>query len=211
MEIKPDITEEIHIIQFYDVGTGGDGLREPEEGLDNPYRKFVAHTDALEVWENNILISGGKHYGHLEVDIIPDALGSWKAILKPVYVFPVFDPAGSAYSDYERRLYDDEIILSHLLKVPGNSSFSRSYPNPFDTETTIEYFLEGACKVSIKIIDLQGRIVRILENGSRDRGLFNTSWDGKDENGNTMAPGLYLFRIETSLGQSETGRLVFMK
>ncbi len=211
MEIKPDKTEEIHKIQFYDVGTGGDGLREPEEGLENPYRKFVVHSDAPEVWENNVLKSGGKHYGHLEVDIIPDALGSWKAILKPVYVFPVFDPVSSTYSDYERRVYDDEIVLSRLIKVPGTSSFSRSYPNPFKAETTIEYFLEGPCKVSVKIIDLQGKILRVLENGSRDKGFFSISWDGKDENGNNVASGLYLFRIETSLGQFETGRLVFMK
>jgi flagellar hook assembly protein FlgD len=63
----------------------------------------------------------------------------------------------------------------------------------------------------MKIIDLQGRIVRTIENGSRDKGLFNTSWDGKDENGHNVASGVYLFRIETSLGQSETGRLVYMK
>ena len=41
MEIKPDSTEEGYTIHFYDVGTGGDGLRGPIEGLDNPYQKFL--------------------------------------------------------------------------------------------------------------------------------------------------------------------------
>lgn len=211
MEIKPDKTEEMHTIQFYDVGTGGDGLREPEEGLVNPYRKFVVHTDVPEVWENNVLKSGGKHYGHLEVDVIPDALTSWKAILKPAYVFPVFDPESLTYADFERRTYDDEIILSRQIKVPGISTFSRSYPNPFKTETKIEYFLESPSKVIIKIIDLQGRIIRTLENESRDKGLYSTTWDGTNNKGSLMNAGIFFYRIETSSGQTEIKRMIYLK
>ena len=99
-----------HVVHFYDVGIGGDGLRGPQEGLANPHQKFLAHRDAPEIWEGGVLLDGGKHYGHLEVDVRPLADGGWEAVLKPVYVFPLFDPEGT-YLGCERRLYDDIVTL----------------------------------------------------------------------------------------------------
>ena len=97
-------------MQFYDVGIGGDGLRGPQEGLQNPQQKFLVHTHAPEVWRNGVLVEGGKHYGHLEVDIERLTNGTWQAVLKPVYVFPLFAEDGT-YLSSERRLYDDVITL----------------------------------------------------------------------------------------------------
>jgi len=210
-EIKPDMDEEMHTIHFFDVGTGGDGLRGPEEGLDNPDQRFLAHTDAPETWENNVLKNGGKHYGHLEVDIIPEDLNTWKAYLRPVYVFPLFDAVSSTYSGYERRTYDDEVILTYVYDNPGALSFSRSYPNPFDNEALIEYYLSEACHVKIKIFNLQGKIIRVLDDSRKDAGFYNTYWDGKDANGNIAAAGVYFYRIETSLGQTDIKRMVLLK
>jgi hypothetical protein len=92
-----------HTIQFYDVGIGGDGLRPPYPDIDNPYLQFLAHRDAPEVWENGRIIEGGKHYGHLEIDIAPDG-DTWRATLTPVYVLPTD-------SGYERRTYRDVVTL----------------------------------------------------------------------------------------------------
>ena len=100
-----------HTIHFYDLGTGGDGLRAPEPGLQNEYQKFLVHDDAPEIWRDGVLVDGGKHYGHLEVDILPGAKG-WLAILKPVYIFPLFSADGT-YLGSERRLYDDIVTLSY--------------------------------------------------------------------------------------------------
>jgi 3',5'-cyclic AMP phosphodiesterase CpdA len=211
IEIKPDQNEETHTIQFYDVGTGGDGLREPDEGLANPYQKFLVHKDVPEVWQNNILISGGKHYGHLAVDIKPEDINTWKATLKPVYVFPIYDPVRSAYSNFERRIYDDEITLTYHHKNPDNLSFSRCFPNPFKTETTIEYYLQSPCNVTIRIFDMQGKVLRTLRNNNSDTGYNATKWDSKDENGNTLKPGVYFYRIETNAGQMESKQMIFLK
>ena len=99
-----------HTVHCYDIGTGGDGLRAPETGLENEYQKFLAHTDAPEIWRDGVLVDGGKHYGHLEVDVLPGANG-WLAILKPVYIFPLLAADGT-YLGSERRLYADIITLS---------------------------------------------------------------------------------------------------
>jgi 3',5'-cyclic AMP phosphodiesterase CpdA len=110
-EISPNGMGREHILHFYDVGIGGDGLRGPFDSLVNPHQKFLAHTHSPEIWEDTILVSGGKHYGHLEVDISELDSITWQAVLKPVYVLPVIDSLSDEYTDYDRRTYDDEVIL----------------------------------------------------------------------------------------------------
>ena len=112
IESRPDGREVSHDIHFYDVGIGGDGLRGPSEGWVNPFQQFMVHKDVPEVWENGVIRDGGKHYGHLEVDIMPGDTNTWKAILKPVYIFPLFDENDSAYTRYERRVYNDTIMIT---------------------------------------------------------------------------------------------------
>ena len=109
-EIGDDGEKKPHTLHFYDIGIGGDGLRAPEPGLVNPHQQFLAHTDAPEVWRDGVLVDGGKHYGHLEVDILPGASGGWLAILKPVYILPLVAGDGT-FLGGERRLYDDIVTL----------------------------------------------------------------------------------------------------
>lgn len=104
-EVLPNGKTVPHSLQVYDVGVGGDGLRAAK--VANPNRKFLAQTGSPERWENGVLVDGGRHYGHLEVNIEPSGSG-WKATLDPVYIFPKKD--GDNWS-FERRLYPDSLIL----------------------------------------------------------------------------------------------------
>jgi 3',5'-cyclic AMP phosphodiesterase CpdA len=112
-ETLPDGSTRPHSIHFFVVGSAGDGLRGPSKGFDNPCRKFLAHDDAPEVWEGKRLVSGGKHYGHLEVNVVPNAQGKWHAELTPVCVFPLLDSEGKLIG-WERRVYNDVVTLTAL-------------------------------------------------------------------------------------------------
>lgn len=107
-EVLPKGGTTPHTLQVYDVGIGGDGLRSSAGGGKNPYQKFLAETGAPEVWQNGVLVDGGRHYGHLEVNIVPDGDSGWTATLDPVYVFPIKDGEGWRF---ERRLYNDKVVL----------------------------------------------------------------------------------------------------
>jgi hypothetical protein len=104
-------------MHFYDAGIGGDGLRGPVTGPDgsanlpttNEHQRFLAHADAPEVWDGKRLASGGKHYGHIEVDVTQTD-GKWTARITPVYVFPLMNADGAVIG-WERRTYDDEVTL----------------------------------------------------------------------------------------------------
>jgi len=111
-ELKPDGVNRDHVIHFYDVGIGGDGLRGPVKDVLNAHRVFLAHEDAPEITgTDGVLDDGGKHYGHLEVNIQMNTDGQWQARLDPVYVFPQLNVEGQALG-YERRLYDDSVTLT---------------------------------------------------------------------------------------------------
>lgn len=109
-------------VHYYDVGVAGDGLRgerrvagpDSERLSYNPYRQWTADRDEPEVWEDRrgvrVLTSGGKHYGHLHVEVERTRDGA-RMTMTPVHVFPVVD------TDYrvvrtERREYDDQVVLS---------------------------------------------------------------------------------------------------
>lgn len=104
-EVRPDGTSRTHEIHFYDVGVGGDGLR--TAGCDNPKRQFLAETHSPERWVKGQLVEGGRHYGHLEINVTQQG-GRWKATLESVYVLPV--PKGKGWR-FERRLYKDTVVL----------------------------------------------------------------------------------------------------
>jgi len=100
-----------HTVHFLTVGIGGDGLRGPESDVENLQRVFLAHDDAAEEFDDNgILLDGGKHYGHLEVNLTADDSGDWQLRIEPVYVFPLMSEDGTVQS-FERRIYDDVTII----------------------------------------------------------------------------------------------------
>ena len=203
-EELPNGSSRPHVIHFYDVGIGGDGLRGPEDGLDNPYQKFLVHTDAPEKWENGVLIAGGKHYGHLEVDVLPLHDGRWQAVLKPVYVFPLFDASG-AYLGYERRLYNDTVTLTNAhptavsqptVDAPTTFRMEAPYPNPFNSTVLIRYSLPKRSTVELQIFNLHGQRIRRLVDHNQPAGYYSVEWNSMDDGGNDVASGTYLIKLQ---------------
>lgn len=100
-----------HELHIYDAGIGGDGLRGPFPGVANPHRSFLAHRDAPEIYdEDGVLIDGGKHYGHLEINVAPNQDKKWEAVIDFVYVFPVTNSKAEV-TRFERRVYKDRTVI----------------------------------------------------------------------------------------------------
>ena len=108
-------------VYYYDVGVAGDGMRgerTDEEGnllSYNPFSQWTADQSETELRQevNGILqnVAGGKHYGHLEVNLENLAEdGGTRVTFTPVYSFPILD-ANYELVDTERRVYGDEIVI----------------------------------------------------------------------------------------------------
>jgi 3',5'-cyclic AMP phosphodiesterase CpdA len=106
VEQLPDGKTRPHTLQIYDVGVAGDGLRGPER--ENEYSRFLAYRDCKELWDGGRLTKGGRHYGHLEIDVTGRP-GKWEAVLTPVYVLPT---QKKGRLTFERREYPDVVELN---------------------------------------------------------------------------------------------------
>ena len=115
-ETLPDGTTRRHELNVYDVGMGGDGLRGCNRtGRPNPYEVYRAHVNAPEVYDaSGTLISGGKHYGHMDVNVTTNAAGLWTATLTPTYVFVSSNTVTGKIS-FERRTYPDVVVVTNAL------------------------------------------------------------------------------------------------
>ncbi len=76
----------------------------------------------------------------------------------------------------------------------------QNFPNPFNPETWIPYEIESDAQVTIQILDTRGLLVRQLEMGRQKAGEYLTRadaayWDGKNEEGESIASGVYFYQI----------------
>jgi hypothetical protein len=117
-------------------------------------------------------------------------------------------------------------IMAYFAKEPtgpgtgteGGETFvtrlSHARPNPFNPRTTFEYTLAGKSNLTIRVIDLAGRVVRTLLAGERGPGEHAVVWDGTTDSGKHAASGVYFVRMEGTgdAGRfSETGKAVMLK
>jgi hypothetical protein len=69
-------------------------------------------------------------------------------------------------------------------------------PSPTRDATRVAYDLPLGGRVFIVIVNAEGRVVRILEDGWRDAGRHESVWDGRDGHGHAAPSGTYLLRLE---------------
>ncbi len=87
-------------------------------------------------------------------------------------------------------------------RLPSSGASVRAWPNPFTDKVTLGCELAGPATVDLRVYDNNGRLVRTL---ARDepvtrRGRF--AWDGRDEAGTHLAPGIYFCRLSSDDGEA---------
>lgn len=86
-----------------------------------------------------------------------------------------------------------------------NITLVQNQPNPFNTQTTIQYTLTEASNVNFTVTDLAGRIVRVIENQNLSAGNHNIVLNAAD-----FAAGAYNYTL-TSNGKSVTKKMFVTK
>jgi hypothetical protein len=72
-----------------------------------------------------------------------------------------------------------------------------NFPNPFNPATTIRFSLAGPGPATLRVYDVQGRIVRTLVDEPLTAGEHSVRWDGRTEGGAQAASGVYFMRLQT--------------
>jgi len=81
-------------------------------------------------------------------------------------------------------------------EIPKVHRLAQSYPNPFNSTTTLAYDLAKTGAVRLEIYSVTGQRVRTLVEGERLVGSHSLIWDGRNDAGRGAASGVYLARME---------------
>lgn len=83
-------------------------------------------------------------------------------------------------------------------------------PNPVSNSTTVSFLLQQSQKVSISILDITGRLVKILANEEMQQGNHEIKWNTNDDKGNAASAGIYFLKMFSG-SCSETKKLFVIK
>jgi hypothetical protein len=104
------------------------------------------------------------------------------------------------------------VVVPGIVNAIGNNSsvsrnfaLEQNYPNPFNPSTTIQYSLENAAQVSLKVYNLLGQDVATLVNDRQEAGSYVVPFNALN-----LSSGVYFYRLEAGSFVSMK-RLVFMK
>ncbi len=107
--------------------------------------------------------------------------------------------------------------LNTLLSLPESAEdvpvrsfhLAQNFPNPFNPHTTIRFYLPVASDVTLEIFDLRGRLVTTLFSGQKMAGWHDLSWAGTASDGQTVAGGVYFYRM-ISGAASDTRKMLLL-
>ena len=99
--------------------------------------------------------------------------------------------------------------------IPTETVLLQNYPNPFNPETWIPFKLAEGNEVVIRFYDMTGRLVRMFDLGYVEAGSYTTRgrtvrWDGRNELGERVANGAYIYQLQTG-DRVFVKRMVVMK
>jgi len=122
----------------------------------------------------------------------PDGAAGW------VYMTPT--PASSNHGP----------LSTQELAIPDHFFLEQNYPNPFNPSTTIRFGLPDRGAASLTIYDIRGRLVSSWEMSELDAGWHSYQWLGRDLQGQTVAAGVYLVRIQAG-SESQMIKMLLLK
>ncbi len=104
-------------------------------------------------------------------------------------------------------------ITTGLPDLPGRGgrtlNLAQNYPNPFGSSTVIEFRLDTPGRADLTVFDVAGRKVKSLVSGRTGEGLHVVQWDGRDDAGRSVRPGVYFYTLEVN-STTTTRRMILL-
>jgi spore germination protein YaaH len=145
----------------------------------------------------------------------------------------IIAPAGAVFARVKLNIWADsangywdrwdDISFKSVAGVQGSECSERitalkleqNFPNPFSGRTEIRYRAPGGSKVSLRIYNVTGQVVRELTPPSlpspRGEGREGSIvWDGRDDGGRPVAGGIYICRLQSG-GQVASRKMVYVR
>jgi len=171
-----------------------------ETGSTNEEIDFTDPTRTVESYYSS-LGGDGTFEGFIE-----EARQQSKANWNPAYT-------ASAVNDYVREGFDISELDTSAVDFEKFSRFIvyRIYPNPFNTSTTIRYYVPQTGYMKLVVYDISGRKVKTLIDGVVSTNTYEVDWEGLDDQGNRVACGIYFCQISGEHGTPDSEKMIFVR
>ncbi len=94
--------------------------------------------------------------------------------------------------------------------LPEVFALRQNYPNPFNGSTIITIDLKSTGRLTLEVFNILGERVMVLYDREIDAGTHPFRWDGRNDTGDQVASGVYLYRMKTG-NLSETRKMLYLK
>jgi len=108
---------------------------------------------------------------------------------------------GTALNSEQKQVLEQLKRLVFKKSLPKQTVLFQNFPNPFNPETWIPYQLTHEAPVTISIYNANGQLIRTLNFGSRQAGIYVSKsraahWDGRNSLGEKVTSGVYFYTLQ---------------
>ena len=181
---------------------GGSGYREPLKRM----------TQLLGLFDEDLELRYDRHNNTAQADsfratLMVTALSyGFDSDLRNEFIelnFPI------CFETYDELM--DRVINVQAEELPALKRMSAiCWPNPCNPYTIVSYRSSRDGLTTVCVHDLEGRLVRRLQQGEQAAGLHEVAWDGADGTGRQVASGVYLIRV-TEAGEAASTKVVLLR
>jgi hypothetical protein len=165
-----------------------------------PHDNSNIHTEAVII--DNFLIFFDREWNELFVYDIENPLNpvfensfQWNSTMNEIIIRD--NVLFSCDSYYGVSIIDFAGFLSSEENLINTANYSLSnYPNPFNPETTISFYLQNNRNVKLSIYNTKGQKVKTLVNEILPAGDHSIIWHGRDSNGKRVSSGIYFYKLK---------------
>jgi flagellar hook assembly protein FlgD len=91
------------------------------------------------------------------------------------------------------------VVSAEDTGAPARFALHSVTPNPVSGDALIRFDLPVSSPVKLRIYDARGRLVKVGLDGSvMLAGRHRWVWDGRDNHGRRVSPGVYLYRLDSA-------------
>lgn len=138
---------------------------------------------------------GGFWQGYI-IDTATNSVGMPSLLKSDYFLYLVYT--------YSAEINTGDISFTKYDIVTGSKPIQKSfintmciYPNPFKTQTTIEFTTTKEQHINLSIYNISGKHIKTLMNENTVRGEYQLIWNGKGKHGKVVNGGLYLVRLQS--------------
>ncbi|MCX6142918.1 MAG: T9SS type A sorting domain-containing protein [Ignavibacteriales bacterium] len=100
--------------------------------------------------------------------------------------------------------------IDNVGGVPTEFALGQNYPNPFNPSTEITFAIPKQTNVKVVVYNLSGAEIATLVNQSMSAGNYRAVWNGRTDDGRTVASGVYFYHLQAE-GFTATKKMTLLK